>query len=81
MQFKTWLTAGAVVLALDLPARSAQIQGGKQEQPYAPAPAGFDLRELDRGVGDGLIVGVRDHAGDGAADRLRVSHRVYEENR
>src|SRR5437868_8628248 len=44
MQFKTWLTAGAVVLALDLPGRSAQIQGGKQEQPYASAPPGFDAK-------------------------------------
>jgi enterochelin esterase-like enzyme len=44
MQFKTWLTAGAVVLAMHLPARAAQNQGGKQEQPYASTPAGFDAK-------------------------------------
>jgi len=44
MQFKTWLIAGAAILALHLPARAAQNQGGKPEQPYASAPAGFDAK-------------------------------------
>ena len=46
MQCKIWLTASAVILALQMPVISAQNQGGKQEQPqpYASAPAGFDAK-------------------------------------
>jgi hypothetical protein len=44
MQLKTWLAAGALVLALQVPARAAQSQGGNQQQPQAFAPAGFDAK-------------------------------------
>src|SRR5438094_6810812 len=46
MQLYTSLAAGAVILALQVPANSAQNQGGKQEQPqpFASAPAGFDAK-------------------------------------
>ena len=46
MQFKTRLAAGAIILAVQMPAAFAQDPGGKQEQanPYASAPAGFDAK-------------------------------------
>ena len=46
MQSKSWLAAGAVLLALLLPANAAQNRDGKQEQPqpFASAPAGFDAK-------------------------------------
>jgi enterochelin esterase-like enzyme len=53
MHSKTCLAAGAVILALQMPANATQDQGGKAEQTKAltSAPAGFDAKRdgIERG--------------------------------
>ena len=53
MNSKTWLAAGALILTLQIPAKTADNQGGDSEQTKAltSAPAGFDVKrdDIERG--------------------------------